>query len=189
MRWPFRLRLDRLVPGLALASLLVAPVGAAEETLTITVDRARVVKVPPGAQTLVIGNPIIADVTLLKQSGTMIVTGKGFGETNLIALDASGNPVAESVIRVVSGTNMLVVQRGMERQSYTCAPGCQPDRQTRRRQQIFRRGRRADPGPKQPGRRRHEIGDPRPLPLPLRLLYRAGCPVGAGSSMVRAGRS
>ena len=126
MQWPFRLRLDRLVPGLALASLLAAPVGAAEETLTITVDRARVVKVPPGAQTLVIGNPIIADVTLLKQSGTMIVTGKGFGETNLIALDGSGNPVAESVIRVVSGTNMLVVQRGMERQSYTCAPGCQP---------------------------------------------------------------
>ncbi len=112
--------------GLALAGVLVAPAYGVEDTLTVTVDRARVVKVPAGAQTLVIGNPIVADVTLLKQSGTMIVTGKGFGETNLIALDKSGNPVAESVIRVVNGTNMLIVRRGMDRQSYTCAPRCQP---------------------------------------------------------------
>jgi len=96
------------------------------ETLVVTVDQARVVKIPANSQTLIIGNPIIADVTLLKQGGTMIVTGKGFGETNLIALDGAGNPVAESTIRVVAGTNALIVQRGMERQSYTCAPRCQP---------------------------------------------------------------
>ncbi len=112
--------------GLLFAGAAIGAAVAAEDTLTVTVDRARVVKVPAGAQTLVIGNPIIADVTLLKQSGTMIVTGKGFGETNLIALDGAGNPVAESMIQVVGGANTLVVQRGMERQSYTCAPRCQP---------------------------------------------------------------
>ena len=94
--------------------------------MTITVDRARVVKLPAGAQTLVVGNPIIADVTLLRQNGTMIVTGKGYGETNLIALDGAGNPVAESLLRVVAGTNVVLVQRGLERQSYACAPVCQP---------------------------------------------------------------
>jgi hypothetical protein len=98
----------------------------ADETLVVTVDQARIVKVPPGTRTLVIGNPMIADVTLLKNGGTMVVTGKGFGETNFIALNAEGSPVAQSQIRVVLGANALVVQRGMDRQSYTCAPICQP---------------------------------------------------------------
>lgn len=108
-----------------ISCLLLAP-AFADETLIVTVDQARVVKVPATARTLVIGNPMIADVTLLKQGGTMVVTGKGFGETNLIALDTDGNPVAQSMVQVVSGGNGLVVQRGMDRESYTCAPRCQP---------------------------------------------------------------
>ncbi len=119
----------RLFPSAAKAAvaifLLLTP-ALAEDTLVITVDQARVVKVPAAARTLVIGNPMIADVTLLKQGGAMVVTGKGFGQTNLIALDRSGNPVAESMVQVVSGGNALIVQRGMERQSYMCAPRCQP---------------------------------------------------------------
>jgi Flp pilus assembly secretin CpaC len=98
----------------------------AEDTLVVTLDQARIVKVPAGTRTLVIGNPMIADVTLLKSGGTMVVTGKGYGETNFIALDAGGSPVAQSEIRVVATANGLVVQRGMDRQSYTCAPRCQP---------------------------------------------------------------
>jgi hypothetical protein len=97
-----------------------------EDTLTVTVDQAKIVKLPSSARTLIIGNPMIADVTLLKAGNTMIVTGKGFGETNLIALDDTGNPVAESNILVVGSSQALVVQRGMERESYTCAPRCQP---------------------------------------------------------------
>jgi Flp pilus assembly secretin CpaC len=96
------------------------------ETLVVKIDQARPVKVPPGTQTLIIGNPMIADVTLLKQGGVMVVTGKGFGETNLIALDATGNAVAESMVEVVATDNGVIVQRGLDRQSYTCAPRCQP---------------------------------------------------------------
>jgi hypothetical protein len=108
-----------------ISCLLLVP-AFADDTLIVTVDQARVVKVPATARTLVIGNPMIADVTLLKQGGTMVVTGKGFGETNLIALDTDGNPVAQSMVQVVSGGTGLVVQRGMDRESYTCAPRCQP---------------------------------------------------------------
>jgi Pilus formation protein N terminal region len=59
---------------------------------------------------------------LLKQGAAMIVTGKGFGETNFIALDGAGSPLAQSLIRVVVGRSALLVQRGLDRQSYSCAP-------------------------------------------------------------------
>ena len=99
---------------------------ADDQAIVATIDQARLVKVPAGAQTLVIGNPTIADVTLLKKNNLMILTPKAFGQTNFIALDKDGNPVAESTIEVVSGTGAVVVQRGMERQSYSCIPTCQP---------------------------------------------------------------
>jgi Flp pilus assembly secretin CpaC len=91
----------------------------------VTIDQARVVKVPPGTETLIVGNAAIADLTLLKQGGA-IVTGKGFGETNFIALDGAGSPLPQSLIRVVGGRNALLVQRGLDRQSYSCAPQCLP---------------------------------------------------------------
>jgi Flp pilus assembly secretin CpaC len=99
---------------------------AGDTVVVVKVDEARPIKVPPSSQTLIIGNPMIADVTLLKQGSTMVLTGKGFGETNFIALDANGNEVAEFTVRVILSDNALVVQRGLERQSYTCAPRCQP---------------------------------------------------------------
>jgi Flp pilus assembly secretin CpaC len=111
---------------IGLLSSGLATAAFAENLLTVTVDEARIVKVPEGTKTLVIGNPMIADVTLLKNGATMVVTGKGFGETNFIALDDDGTPLAQSRIRVVADHDALVVQRGLERQSYTCAPRCQP---------------------------------------------------------------
>jgi hypothetical protein len=122
-------RLFKLGAKIGLLSCLLLTPALAEDTLVVTVDQARVVKIPPTARTLVIGNPMIADVTLLKEGGAMVVTGKGFGETNLIALDTDGNPVAKSMVEVVGGENggnAVIVQRGMDRQSYICAPRCQP---------------------------------------------------------------
>ncbi|MGO9023521.1 MAG: pilus assembly protein N-terminal domain-containing protein [Beijerinckiaceae bacterium] len=118
---------DAAKPLLLLCCICATPgVAAPGETLLVKVDQAQPVKVPAGTQTLIIGNPTIADVTLVKQGGVMVVTGKGYGETNLIALDAAGDPVAEKMIKVVAGDDALIVQRGLDRQSYTCAPRCQP---------------------------------------------------------------
>lgn len=106
--------------------LLGTPAFADDQPIVGTIDQAKLVKIPVGTQTLIIGNPTVADVTLLKQNNLMVLTPKAFGQTNFIALDAQGNPLAESMIEVVNGSNALVVQRGMERQSYSCAPKCQP---------------------------------------------------------------
>lgn len=97
-----------------------------EDILVVTIDQARVVKVPPATETLIVGNAAIADLTLLKQGSAVVVTGKGYGETNFVALDGAGGTLAQSLIRVVSGKNALLVQRGLDRQSYSCAPQCLP---------------------------------------------------------------
>lgn len=113
--------------GLGLAG---APLAASADepvaVLNVTLDQAKIARIPEGTATLVIGNPIVADVTMLKGSGAMVVTGKGFGETNLIALNGQGDVLDEKTIRVVPTGSVLVVQRGMERESYSCAPQCMP---------------------------------------------------------------
>jgi hypothetical protein len=99
---------------------------ARERPIIVDIDYARVVKIPSGAQTLVIGNPLVADVTMLKSNQLMVITGKSFGTTNLIVLDSAGQQVGESMITVVPANDKLVVMRGPHRESYSCNPDCMP---------------------------------------------------------------
>lgn len=102
---------------------------AGAEAVTVTVDHAKVLRLPDKAQTVIVGNPAIADVTV-QRNGVMIVTGKSYGVTNLIALDATGALLAESSVRVgAASDSILTVQRGLERESYSCTPACQPSAQ------------------------------------------------------------
>ena len=122
--------LARLLGGLLAFSIVcgAAPALAAEDAREIIVDLdyARVVKIPAGAHTLVIGNPLIADVTMLKSNQLMVITGKSFGTTNLIVLDTTGAQVGESLITVTPAGDKLVVMRGPHRESYSCRPECAP---------------------------------------------------------------
>jgi hypothetical protein len=97
-----------------------------EKAILVDMDYARIVKMPEGAQTLVIGNPMVADVTMLKNNQLLVITGKSFGTTNLIVLDRGGAQVSESIIRVVAANDTLTVQRGPHRESYSCNPECLP---------------------------------------------------------------
>lgn len=97
---------------------------ADDRAIRVDIDYARIVKIPQGAQTLVIGNPLIADVTMLKNSQLMVITGKSFGSTNLIVLDRSGAQVGESIVTVVPSDDKVVVQRGLHRESLSCNPKC-----------------------------------------------------------------
>lgn len=124
-------------PAWAQARLVAAPPAetrdamsdAKTESVAVTVDHAKVLRLPEKAQTVIVGNPAIADVTV-QRNGVMIVTGKSFGVTNLIALDATGALLAESTVRVgAASDSILTVQRGLERESYSCTPDCQPSAQ------------------------------------------------------------
>jgi Flp pilus assembly secretin CpaC len=96
------------------------------ETITVKIDHAKVVRLPERTQTVIVGNPIFADITV-QRNGVMVVTGKSYGVTNLIALDGAGAMLAEALISVQAATDsVVVVQRGLERESYSCTPKCQP---------------------------------------------------------------
>ncbi|MDB5510331.1 MAG: pilus assembly protein [Hyphomicrobiales bacterium] len=112
--------------ALLLGSFLSLDKAAAAETITVVLDQAKIIQLPERTSTVIVGNPGVADVTLLKKNGRMIITAKGFGETNMLALDAQGNSIGESIVRVVAPENALIVQRGLERESYSCNPRCQP---------------------------------------------------------------
>jgi hypothetical protein len=115
-----------LMSGLGLSAAVAAATGAESNVLRVTLDQAKVAKAPTGTATLVVGNPAIADVTMLKGGVGMIVTGKGYGQTNLVAIDAAGNILDEKQIRVEPARSVLVVQRGSSRASYSCDPLCMP---------------------------------------------------------------
>jgi hypothetical protein len=56
----------------------------------------------------------------------MVLTGKGYGRTNLIALDRSGNQLLEKSLLVTGPGENVVVYRGILRETYSCAPTCEP---------------------------------------------------------------
>jgi hypothetical protein len=95
------------------------------DRIDVAVDQAKLVKLPSQASTIVIGNPMIADVTL-QAGGILIVTGKGYGATNIIAMDGGGKILSDRVVQVTGPTDKVVtVYRGVDRESYSCTPVCQ----------------------------------------------------------------
>jgi len=113
--------------ALIAAALLHAGVATAagNETLDVMLDHATILKMPERVATLVVGNPLIIDVSL-QPGGIMVLTGKGFGLTNLLALDRNGKVLMDKSIQVVGPReDVLVVFRGAQQESYSCAPNCE----------------------------------------------------------------
>ena len=118
-------RLLAAMAGVMLATLL-AGTAAKADTVTVSVDEARIMKLPENVATIVIGNPLIADATL-QNGGILVLTGKGFGSTNMLALNRSGKIVLDTTVQVTGpgSADLVVVYKGVERESYSCAPECE----------------------------------------------------------------
>src|SRR5262249_32734992 len=118
--------LRHALSSLAIA-LLVWPLAALAEpnTVAVNVDQAKLVKLPSRVATIVVGNPMIADVTL-QPRGVVGVTGKGYRATNFIAMHRSGESLGDRLIEIEGPSAQLVtVYRGVERETYSCKPMCQ----------------------------------------------------------------
>jgi hypothetical protein len=120
-----RRRLFGVLAWALFAVIVSAPARA--DTVTVHVDQAHLLKLPDRVATIIIGNPLIADATL-QSGGILVVTGKGYGATNLLALDRNGRVIMSKSVRVLgpSSRELVVVYRGVERETYSCAPQCEP---------------------------------------------------------------
>jgi Flp pilus assembly secretin CpaC len=113
-----------LLPGAARAADVVS-VGSVHDVVTVHVDQAQLLKLPERTATLVVGNPLIADA-VVQPGGTVVITAKSYGRTNLVALDRTGTMLGEYPIQVVGPADSVVlVYRGIERETYSCAPNCE----------------------------------------------------------------
>jgi Flp pilus assembly secretin CpaC len=113
---------------LLLALLIVAAAlpAAAGEPISVKVNMARILRINSPAATVIIGNPGVADVTI-QDPQTLVLTGKSYGQTNLIVLDDIGNPIADTLVEVVQAqTDLVTVYMGSARTTLSCAPVCQP---------------------------------------------------------------
>jgi len=95
-------------------------------SVSVMMNMARILRIPTSAATVIVGNPGIADVTI-QDPRTLILTGKSYGRTNLVALDISGEAIADMIIEVTrSQTEVLTVYLGAARTTLACSPECQP---------------------------------------------------------------
>ena len=114
--------------SLGLAALLAAgmlsPIAKAAG-IEVTMNQAKIVKLSRAADTIVIGNPGIADASV-QDAKTVVLTGKGFGVTNLVILDDAGDPIVDEQVIVTRATASSVrIYRRSEVQTLSCTPYCE----------------------------------------------------------------
>jgi len=115
-----------LVVSLALLAggCLLAPSAKAAD-LIVRYDQSQLLRLPRPATEIIIGNPSIADVAL--QGGNLlVVTGKTFGITNVIALDSDRNVIQDQRVVVERDERRVVnLHKGSTRFTYSCSPNCE----------------------------------------------------------------
>ncbi|AZO09873.1 MULTISPECIES: pilus assembly protein N-terminal domain-containing protein [unclassified Mesorhizobium] len=93
--------------------------------IEVTMNQAKIIKLSRGADTVVVGNPAIADAAV-QDSSTIVLTGKGFGVTNLVVMDSEGSPIIdEQVIVTRQAATTVRIYRRAEIQTMSCTPYCE----------------------------------------------------------------
>lgn len=117
-----------ILPLLAAAALLALPAAAAAQSrpLNVDIDQSTRVQLRGPAGSVIVGNPNIADVTVV-DANTLFITGKGYGVTEVVAVDVLGRTVFQSQVVVTAGDSGRVrVWRGAQPTEMACASTCSP---------------------------------------------------------------
>ncbi|HUH23988.1 MAG TPA: pilus assembly protein N-terminal domain-containing protein [Brevundimonas sp.] len=119
----------RSLAVLTAAGLAVGAASAAlaqARPLNIEIDSATRVQLRAPAGSVIVANPRIADVTVV-DANTLFITGKGYGVTDVVAVDALGRPLLQTQIIVSAGsTGAVRVWRGAEATDMACGSSCSP---------------------------------------------------------------
>ena len=116
-----------LASALALSGALAAgPVRAQDDTvLRVYMNSARVLKLDRPVSKVIVGNSDVADATVA-DAQTIVLTGRAFGTTNLVLLDAEGNAIVDERILVsIDEGNTVRVFKATTRTVLSCSPNCE----------------------------------------------------------------
>ncbi len=121
-----RFKIGRVARIAVMAALTCTVSGLAHaENIQVVMNQAKIVKLSRAADTIVVGNPLIADAAV-KDPQTIVITGKGFGVTNFVVLDAKGQAVVDEQIVVSRNSAETVrVYRRSRIQTLSCTPYCE----------------------------------------------------------------
>jgi Flp pilus assembly secretin CpaC len=122
LHWLAAAVLFAAIAGQTIAKAAAQP--PVNEPIYTRLDEATLFKLPDRAATVVVGNPLIADVTI-QTGGIAVLTGKGYGGTNIVVMDNGGVVLMEKAVVVTSPPDHVVfVYRGASRTTYSCNPDC-----------------------------------------------------------------
>ncbi|MCR5857805.1 pilus assembly protein N-terminal domain-containing protein [Mesorhizobium sp. J428] len=114
----------------ATLAVAAATATAAELGIEVVMNQAKIVKLARPADTIVVGNPAIADAAV-QDASTIVLTGKGFGVTNLVVMDAQGAPIVDEQVYVTRQDDRSVrIYRRSEVQTLSCTPLCESSYKT-----------------------------------------------------------
>lgn len=123
---PLTPRARALIRAAALAAVFGTVGTTYAGDLIVRYDQSQLLRLPRPATELIVGNPSIADVTL-QDGNLMVITGKTFGITNVIALDADHNIIQDQRVMVERDDRKVVnLHKGSARFTYACTPNCEP---------------------------------------------------------------
>ena len=110
-----------LVMGIALFFSIPA---ARALDLRLEPDQSKLIALAGQPATVVVGNPVYADVSVLDKK--ILVQGRSFGRTSVIVLDSDGKQIANLTVTVANtSANRLTVYKNGARYSYLCLPDCE----------------------------------------------------------------
>ncbi|MEQ1890340.1 MAG: pilus assembly protein N-terminal domain-containing protein [Alphaproteobacteria bacterium] len=110
---------------LGLIAALLPGAGTASENLRVTIDKNHVLRTDRPVETIIVGNPHIADVSA-QSNQLMFILGRTSGETNILGFDKDGNVVFDKDVTVVPHTTRTVtLHRGTLTETFACAPRCE----------------------------------------------------------------
>ena len=78
--------------------MALADPGPEPKSIAVNVDQAKLVRLPARSPPSWSETLLIADVTL-QPGGLIVVTGKGYGATNFIAMDRAGEVLVDRISR------------------------------------------------------------------------------------------
>lgn len=109
----------------AVTALFCMTQTASAEQIWLTMDQVRPYKLETAAQSIVVGNPSIADVTV-RENDSLLLFGKAPGLTNIYFFDENGEAFQNLIVRVrTPSTEMMTVHRGVARTTYNCTTNCE----------------------------------------------------------------